>query len=223
MICENCGKEFFIDWRKDRKARKTPCRFCCKSCSNTRQHSDETKQKIKNAISKSPKNHCRVCGKEISRKSKTGLCWDCYSKANYKNIKKMSPKKFICRNCGKEFIGIGDRQFCSSECANDFRHKELYKDFLVNNDKYCRTNYHLSTFYKDFLKEQNETCAICGCGVIHNNKPLTFICDHIDGNAANNKRENLRMICPNCDSQLDTYKSKNKNSARRENRKYTQY
>ena len=38
--------------------------------------------------------------------------------------------------------------------------------------------------------------------------------DHIDGNAANNKRDNLRCICPNCDSQLDTYKSKNKNGAR---------
>jgi len=27
-------------------------------------------------------------------------------------------------------------------------------------------------------------------------------------------RENYRCVCPNCDSQLDTYKSKNKNSAR---------
>lgn len=40
--------------------------------------------------------------------------------------------------------------------------------------------------------------------------------DHINGDAANNKRENLRLICPNCDSQLDTFKSKNKNSARKE-------
>ena len=30
-----------------------------------------------------------------------------------------------------------------------------------------------------------------------------------------NRCENLRMICPNCDSQLPTFKSKNKNSTRR--------
>ena len=41
-----------------------------------------------------------------------------------------------------------------------------------------------------------------------------MILDHIDGNAANNIRENYRCICPNCDSQLDTYKSKNKHSDR---------
>lgn len=36
----------------------------------------------------------------------------------------------------------------------------------------------------------------------------------VDGHVSNNKRDNLRCICPNCDSQLDTYKSKNKNSDR---------
>lgn len=39
--------------------------------------------------------------------------------------------------------------------------------------------------------------------------------DHIDGDAANNIRDNIRLICPNCDSQLDTFKSKNKYSTRR--------
>lgn len=41
-----------------------------------------------------------------------------------------------------------------------------------------------------------------------------MILDHIDGDASHNTRENLRCVCPNCDSQLDTYKSKNKNGSR---------
>ena len=54
-----------------------------------------------------------------------------------------------------------------------------------------------------------------------NNKELHFILDHIDGDASNNWENNLRLICPNCDSQLDTYKSRNKNSARTHRKKYT--
>ena len=47
-----------------------------------------------------------------------------------------------------------------------------------------------------------------------NGNELHFILDHIDGDASRNDRDNLRLICPNCDNQLPTYKSRNKNSAR---------
>ena len=122
----------------------------------------------------------------------------------------------ICQNCGKEFVKYKGHngKFCSPECSHEYRHKEAYKDFLENNEKYCRGNYTPKAFKKEILAEQSGLCAICKSKPEHNNLPLAFILDHIDGNAANNKRENLRMICPNCDSQLPTYKSKNKNGAR---------
>ena len=77
-----------------------------------------------------------------------------------------------------------------------------------------RATYSPQKFKKFILEEQNNKCAICGMSPRWNGKELVFILDHIDGHASNNKRDNLRCICPNCDSQLDTYKSKNKNSDR---------
>lgn len=64
------------------------------------------------------------------------------------------------------------------------------------------------------LDEQHHQCAICGMINTWNDQPINFVMDHIDGDASNSCRENLRLICPNCDSQLPTYKSRNKKSAR---------
>lgn len=50
--------------------------------------------------------------------------------------------------------------------------------------------------------------------------PTKIQLDHIDGNSHNHKVENFRLICSNCDSQLDTYKAKNKKSKREYRKKY---
>lgn len=125
-------------------------------------------------------------------------------------------KTNICKNCGKEFIVYkgSNGLFCSIKCFKDYKHKETYKLILNGDESIMRGNYNPKRFKKDIIDEQNGVCAICGCEQTHNGKPLTFVLDHIDGDASNNRRENLRCICPNCDSQLDTYKSKNKKSSR---------
>lgn len=67
-----------------------------------------------------------------------------------------------------------NRQYCNCKCQNEYKHKNAYKDFLENNDSYCRGNYTPKAFKREFLKEQGGVCAICGCKPEWNGKSLVL-------------------------------------------------
>ncbi|MEU6090584.1 HNH endonuclease [Streptomyces sp. NPDC047085] len=48
-------------------------------------------------------------------------------------------------------------------------------------------------------------CAGCGISDIWQGKRLVLEIDHISGDWLDNRRENLRYLCPSCHSQTDTY------------------
>lgn len=206
--CLQCGNEIVSRYNK---------KFCCQSCATTYQNlhtvkTEETKQKISESLKKHyQNNHNPRKGLIIKQKTNKDL-EDIVNKVQKK--RKEKPKRY-CLQCGNEIVSKNASKFCSNECHSEYEHDKAYKDFLENNDKYCRGNYVPKAFYEEFLKEQNYTCALCPSKNEHNGKPLRFVIDHIDGDASNNKRTNLRLVCPNCDSQLPTFKSKNKNSTRR--------
>lgn len=52
-------------------------------------------------------------------------------------------------------------------------------------------------------------CSICGQEPVWQEKPLTLILDHINGKNHDDRLENLRWVCPNCNQQLDTTNGKN--------------
>ena len=53
-------------------------------------------------------------------------------------------------------------------------------------------------------------CAICGLENQWNGKELILQLDHINGKHNDNRKENLRFLCPNCHSQTETFSGKNK-------------
>jgi hypothetical protein len=53
-------------------------------------------------------------------------------------------------------------------------------------------------------------CSECHLNDLWNNKHLKLQLDHIDGNHFNNTLTNLRLLCPNCHSQTDTFCGKSK-------------
>lgn len=54
-------------------------------------------------------------------------------------------------------------------------------------------------------------CSICGQEPFWQGKDLTLILDHKNGINNDDRLENLRWVCPNCNQQLDTTGSKNPN------------
>jgi hypothetical protein len=56
-------------------------------------------------------------------------------------------------------------------------------------------------------------CYVCGL-TEWLGRPLSLILDHANGLHYDNRLENLRLLCPNCNSQTDTFAGRNKGVSR---------
>ena len=160
--------------------------------------------------------NCPNCNKDFNyekRERRKYCSQSCAAIYSNKNRKIGTPRD--CEECGKGFKKKRITQkFCSRKCMGINKSKKAYNYFLETNGEYHSYNCTPHAAKNHILIEQECRCSVCNMENKWNDKNIVFVLDHIDGNSHNNKRENLRLVCPNCDSQLDTYKSKNKNSGR---------
>lgn len=96
-----------------------------------------------------------------------------------------------------------------------FTHEQIKKpninkkmeEILVENSTYLNTNNLKNKLLKEKILENK--CVSCGNNGTWNEKPLALHLDHINGNHTDNRLENLRILCPNCHAQTETYCGKN--------------
>jgi len=74
---------------------------------------------------------------------------------------------------------------------------------------------------KYLIHTQGNKCSICSISEWMG-QPVPLVCDHISGDSSDNKIENFRLVCCNCDAQLPTFKSKNRGKGRTYDREYRQ-
>lgn len=92
--------------------------------------------------------------------------------------------------------------------GNGGKKKEL-SEILVENSTYIYTTSLKNRLYKEGLK--NRECELCGQGEEWNGMSISLILDHINGINNDNRIENLRIVCPNCNAGLETHGGKNMN------------
>jgi len=85
--------------------------------------------------------------------------------------------------------------------------EELVRDVLILNGRKSHSRQVKKWLFDFGLKER--ICEECGIDEQWNNRRLTLELHHRNGNPLDNRIENLEIVCPNCHSQTDTYKSKN--------------
>ena len=127
---------------------------------------------------------------------------------------KYKDRKFKCLSCDADIPFKGYTQYhkyCNNQCQNNLRAKIAYeKHKSLFFEGKCASRPRI----RQILTEvRGYKCECCGLAEWQG-KEIVLQVDHINGDPYDNTPENLRLICPNCHSQTDTFAGANRGNGR---------
>ncbi len=100
--------------------------------------------------------------------------------------------------------------------ARRIRRIHVIENILENGGSRQQIKGFLTIFRQIVIEKLGNVCGECGIGPEWNGKPLSFQVHHKDGDVNHNKLKDLKILCPNCHTQTETWGSKNYNKSTRE-------
>lgn len=107
--------------------------------------------------------------------------------------------------------------YCSVKCQQQYQREQYIAKWLAGEIEGSRgTGDNPSRYIRSYLMDvSGSKCSVCGWGERNPRTGLVPLhVDHIDGDARNNRPENLRLLCPNHHALTETYGNANKGNGR---------